>query len=214
MDAEFYELDGKRYGRITKALEACPSPDLIEWKIELIKKFSRELSREDASLSIEELLDKAIRKMNKIGDDAAEIGQNVDAYLKAKINGEELPKLKKFEDRSCVEAFEKWECDHPEVKLSVPPTVYDDELMIAGTPDFEDEDTVYDLKGANEIRRKNWLQTEFYARKRGKKFKAIIRVDRDLGIYEFKKFPISDDDWEMVKSVVNMYRYYKKGEIL
>jgi|GEM_PF-7128636 len=187
-DAAFYERDGLRYDRITRILDYFPHPALVDWKIDVGRKEARRISTV-----------------------ATKIGTNVDEVVKAEIEGSKPGKLKSEEAKNCYEAFRDWARSFS-LKLKSSQTVFDSNLMVAGTPDLEDEDTVIDVKCSSEIRDSYWLQTEFYGRQLGKKYKAILRLDKNLGMYEYKKMPLNDEHWEAVRAAIKLYRFYNKSE--
>lgn len=191
MDAEYYEKDGKQYDRITRILDYFATPGLVDWKLRVGK-----------------------REANRISKIALNIGTNVDEAIKADVLGQKIPKLKTQEAKNCWEAYLQWKQDYSPA-LAVADTVFDEGYQTAGTPDliYWDTDTLIDVKCATSIKENYWLQTEFYARQISPlKFKAILRLDKNLGQYEFKKVPLSDEHWEATVSAIKLYRFYNKPE--
>lgn len=198
-DFEFYERDGKRYDRITACLDYFASPELVNWKLRVGKREAGRISRE-----------------------ALKIGENVDLCIRVFLDGDgdNLPKLKTQEAKNCWEAFQSWlsvyapDVDHR--KLCTIGTVFSDELCVAGTPDLEwNVHTVIDIKCSNAIRPQYWLQTEFYGRQMPCcKNKAILRLDKNLGIFEFKMMSLSDEHWAATVGAIKLYRVLavKDGE--
>lgn len=188
MNFEFYEKDGRQYSRITSILDYFPAPELVDWKIDVGR-----------------------REARRISTIALKIGDNVDEAIKAEICKAKIPRLKSEEAKNCFEAYKQWQKDYQLGELTCGTTVFDDEWGVAGTPDFYDEDTVIDSKCSSEIRLQYWLQTEFYGRKLGKKYKAILRLDKNLAIYEYKKMPLNDFHWATVCGLITAYRFFNKS---
>lgn len=191
MNGQFYEFEGRRYDRITRILDYFSPPDLVDWKLRVGKK-----------------------EANRISRVALNIGTNVDEAIKADQTGQKLPKLKTQEAKNCWEAYLAWKRDYyPTVTIGSP--VFDDDLSTAGTPDLIswETETLIDVKCSASIREAYWLQTEFYARQIVPlQFKAILRLDKNLGQYEFKKMPLNDEHWAAVRGAIKLYRYYEKTE--
>lgn len=185
-NAEYYEKNGKRYDRITRILDYFPHPDLVDWKIDVGR-----------------------REARRVSTAATNIGDNVDEYVKQKLLGGKLPKLKTQEAKNCLEAFESWVAAYSPV-LKVGETVFDDALMVAGTPDLIWNDTLIDIKCSREIKHSYWLQTEFYARCLGVQYKAVLRLDKNLAMFEYKKMKLSDDDWAACRAAITLHRFYNK----
>lgn len=196
-DVPYYEREGKRYERITHVLDYFAPPELVDWKIRVGKREAGRISRE-----------------------AMKIGDNVDQCIRALIDGdgEHLPKLKTLEAQNCWEAFESWLQHYaPDIEhrqLATANTVFSEELCTAGTPDLEwNVCTVIDIKCSSAIRPSYWLQTEFYGRNMPcVKNKAILRLDKNLGIYEFQMMPLNEAHWEATKAAIKLFRYYKSIE--
>ena len=182
----YYEVEGKRFDRITAILDYFPDPDLVSWKVRVGGK-----------------------EASRIGTIAKNIGSNVDEVIKAEIDGLKSCKLKSNEAKNCHSAFNDWAKDYS-LMLRSCQTVYSNELMVAGTPDIEDSDTVIDIKCSSSIKDSYWLQTEFYGRLLNKQFKAILRLDKNLAIYEFKKMPLNDTHWAAVCGLITAYRFFNK----
>lgn len=193
MDDPYYFYNDQRYDRITRILDYFALPELVDWKLNVGRKESNRISRE-----------------------ALKIGSNVDEAIRAEVNKLKPVKLKTTESKSCWEAWEQWKKDYAVdiAKLRTVNTVYDHSLMVAGTPDLEwNNNTVIDIKCSSEIRPNYWLQTEFYGRCLGYEFglienKAILRLNKNLGTYEFRKMSLSDYHWEAVKSAIKLFRYH------
>lgn len=186
MNDEYYVKNGLSYDRITRVLDYFPTPQLVDWKIKVGK-----------------------REANRVSKVAMNIGTNVDEVIKTGKG-----KLKTAEAKTCYEAFQQWQKDYGFPTLKEGVTIFNDSLLVAGTPDLLDMDThtLIDIKCSSEIRDSYWLQTEFYARCTGSDYKAILRLDKNLGMYEYKKMPLSDEHWDACVGAIKLYRYYNKSE--
>lgn len=189
MDFDHYIKDGKKFDRITTILDYFTTPSLLAWKMRVGKKEAGRISRE-----------------------ALRIGTNVDEAIRAQVNGEKLPKLKTVEAENCYRAFEQWRADYNVATLITCGTMFNDELMVAGTPDllWHDTFTLIDVKCSSRISPQYWLQTEFYARSsHGSRSKAILRLDKNLGIYEFQSMSLNENHWAATVGAIKLYRHYK-----
>lgn len=191
MNYKNYEKDGEEFARITSVLSYFKSQDLVDW-----------------------ICAKGKAESNRVKKVAMGIGTNVDEAIKADILAEKAVKLKTQEAKTCFEAWKDWMRDHAPIhgtmKIGVP--LFDYELKVAGTPDILIYREVIDVKCSSEIRPEYWLQTEFYARQLGYSHKSILRLDKNLGIYEYKKMPVNDEHWEAVCGLIKAYRYFNKSD--
>lgn len=189
MDFPYYIKDSKKYERITHVLDYFSPPELVNWKIRVGRKEAGMISRA-----------------------ALRIGENVDDAIRCEVEGRKVSKLKTLEAQNCWEAFRQWKKDHNVKEIGTLNTVFNDELMVAGTPDlfWADTHVLIDVKCSSAIRPSYWLQTEFYSRNNtAVDAKAILRLDKNLGIYEYKEMSLSDEHWEAVRGAIKLYRYYK-----
>lgn len=191
MNYKTYEKDGKEYERITTILGYFKSPDLVDWTLKVGK-----------------------AEANRIKKSATSIGTNVDEAIKAYILGEKPVKLKTQESKTCWEAWLSWVRDYSPKSMKIGFPLFDNHYMVAGTPDIliETGEEVLDVKCSSEIRDEYWLQTEFYGRKLGYITKSILRLDKNLGIYEYKKMPLMEEHWEAVEGAIKLFRYYNKPD--
>ena len=86
---------------------------------------------------------------------------------------------------------------------------------MCGEPDILAEDEVLDVKCSSSIRPNYWIQTQWYAEHLGVKNRSILRLDKNLGVYEYERREISKADSEVFDALTVVYRYFKtfsKGE--
>lgn len=181
------------YTRVSAILDTYQPPELIEWKLKCGKKEAKRISTV-----------------------ATKIGTNVDAWIRADIEGKKYPKLNSIEAENCVKAYQKWKEDYQVdvTKLKSGERFFDKESMITGEPDILRPliENVTDVKCSSSIRKIYWVQTEIYARKLGYKTKAILRLDKNLGIYEYEVRDISDEDLYVFNALAVIYRYFKPSQ--
>jgi hypothetical protein len=170
--------------RVTEVLDYFATPGLVDWKVRVGK-----------------------REANRISKQAMNIGTNVDEWVKAKVLGNKLPKLKTMEAETCVVAYKRWEKDYsPDLKVAT--RLYSDPYGITGEPDLYWGDVVVDLKCSSGIRDSYWLQTAAYCKMAGKTDRAILRLDKTLGEYEYKVKEGWMFDWEVFQGLLNAYRFF------
>ena len=178
------------YDRLTRILDCYKPQGLIDWEIKVGKKEAR-----------------------RIKTVATKIGTNVDEYIKAEILGKRLPKLKSIEAETCVLAWNKWKADYgvDPKHLKVGQRIFCDITNVTGEPDIEVllNDEVLDIKCSTEIRPSYWIQTNWLANQLGRKWRSVLRLDKNLGIYEYERRPLSDDDTIVFHALTVIYRYFK-----
>lgn len=175
------------YTRLTEVLGYFKSEEYWEWVLKVGKKEAK-----------------------RIGTTAQKIGTNVDEAIKATILEKPAVKLKTKEAENCFKAYERWIYESMPVDLEVGTRLFDEESKVTGEPDLFTFDTLIDVKCSNQIRPEYWLQTEWYARMLKKPFKAILRLDKDLADYEFKKIPLNEKHWRSVQGLITTFEFYKQ----
>jgi len=181
------------YDRVSAILETYQPPQLIDWKIKCGK-----------------------REAKRISTIATKIGTNVDAWIRADITGEKYPKLNSIEAENCVRAYQKWKEDYQidVKKLKAGERFFNKDMMITGEPDilFPKTKTVIDIKCSGSIREMYWIQTEVYLANLKYEKKAILRLDKNLGVYEYEVRNYSDADWDVFNALAVVYRYFKPDQ--
>ncbi len=181
------------YTRVSAILETYQPPELIDWKLKCGKKEAKRISTV-----------------------ATKIGTNVDAWIRADIEGKKYPKLNTIEAENCVKAYQNWKEDYqvsPKF-LDSGTRLFNKETKICGEPDILDplSSCVIDIKCSSAIRQTYWLQTEWYGRELGYKKKAVLRLDKNLGIYEFELRDLSDLDKQVFDALVVVHNYFKPSQ--
>lgn len=152
---------------VTQVLDYLTEPELLNW-----------------------YLTKGKAACKKIGDEAKRIGSMVDMMVQHDIQskGYTLPN----EDTAvinCMAAWEKFKQDNPlfvkEVRFLQMELVDGD---LVGHPDILTDDMVVDIKTSRAIQPRYWTQTAQYARMAKKSKIAILRLDKESGLYEWKVF--------------------------
>ena len=206
MDDRHYKKEGIKYERVSNILSTYNDPKLEAWKINSAK--NAVLKYEDTLINRDTIL-KCFRSATEVGKHAMGIGTNVDDAIRGHYEGYAI-KLKTKEAENCFKAFLQWKQDYGVETAISGTTLYDDDSRIAGTPDLWLPDETLDIKCSSAIRDNYWLQTEWYARKKGHSFKSILRLDKSLGIYEYKKIPVSDYHLQVFEALITAFRYYNQ----
>jgi len=181
------------FDRVTNILNAFTEKKLANWKIS-----------------------KGEIESNRISKIAMNIGTNVDEFIRAEINGEKAVKLKTVEAENCVKAWEKWKVDYDidSSKLKTIERLFCKVTGVTGEPDiiipFQEE--VLDIKCSGGIRQKNWIQTNWYAEQLKLPMRSILRLDKNLAIYEYERRPVCQEDSDVFKALTVVYRYFKQFE--
>lgn len=181
------------YTRVSAILDTYQPPELIEWKLKCGKKEAKRISTV-----------------------ATKIGTNVDAWIRADIEGKKYPKLNSIEAENCVKAYQKWKEDYQidVSKLRSGTRLFNEETKICGEPDilFPDEKLVIDIKCSSAIRPTYYLQTEWYGRELGYSRKAILRLDKNLSMYDYEIRYLSNDDKQVFDALVVVHNYFKPSQ--
>lgn len=181
------------YTRVSAILDTYQPQQLIDWKIKTGKKEAK-----------------------RISTIATKIGTNVDEWIRSDISGTKYPKLNSTEAENCVKAYQKWKEDYQiDVKqLKAGTRLFNDKTKICGEPDILHHiiQTVIDIKCSGSIRETYWLQTEWYARNLHYGKKAILRLDKNLGIYEYEVRELSDIDNNAFNALAVVYRYFNTDQ--
>jgi hypothetical protein len=188
LDDKYYTRNGINYERVTTIINYFADPKLVAWKMKV-----------------------GAKEAKRISTIAMKRGTSVDDAIRLHVMEGKLPKFKTQEEENCFKAYLQWREDYNVKDISSAVTQYDDEAKIAGTPDLWLPDETCDIKCAGHIRDNYWLQTEWYARKKGHGFKSILRLDGSLGIYEYKKIPVSDYHLQVFNALITAYWFYNKS---
>jgi hypothetical protein len=185
VDDKYYMRDGQNYTRVTSILNYFADPKLVAWKLKV-----------------------GAKEAKRISTIAMKRGTLVDDAIRLHVMEGKIPKFKTQEESNCFKAYLQWREDYGIKDISSATTQYDDEAKIAGTPDLWLPDETCDIKCAGHIRDNYWLQTEWYARRKGHGFKSILRLDGNLSQYEYVRKPVSDYELQVFEALVTAYKYY------
>jgi len=185
VDDKYYVKDGKNYTRVTSILGYFKNPSLVKWYLKV-----------------------GAKEAKRISTIAMKRGTSVDDAIRLHVEEGKVPKFKTEEEKNCFNAYLQWREDYSVKDIHSATTQFDDEALIAGTPDLWLPDETVDIKCASSIRKNYWLQTEWYARKKGHNFKSILRLDSNLGCYEYVRKPVSDYEFQIFEALVSVYRFY------
>lgn len=187
-----YEILGKLYNRITRILDHFQDPELVKWKLKV-----------------------GVDEAKRIGKEATGIGSRVDELIKRDFETKKY-KFKPsdpIEVRNCMEAWELFKIEHPEVKIwAVDILVRSELISCAGTLDVEAEDEILDIKCAAKISWKYWIQVAMYnfMHPNKKRFLSILRLHKFLAMYEYQRIPY---DTKLVRVFIGLLRAYKMANI-
>ena len=176
-------------------------------------------------LSVTEVLDAFIPKglldwylrtgkaeAKKISTIAMKIGTRVDELIQDDVlkGSYKLSAKDPIEVKNCMDAWVKFKSDYsPNIK-AVQIEVKDDIHKLIGHIDLIMDNMVVDIKCASSIKANYWLQVAKYSQMYGADFKevAIIRLDKNLGTYEFVKCSRLHRLVEVYDGLLSAYRYY------
>lgn len=134
-----------------------------------------------------------------------------------------------FEVKSAMQAWDFFKRDYDPIVLDMEHREYDGDLGVTGQWDMfcvidraldgrKVGNTLLDLKSTGAIRMKNWVQAGMYARMKqnrdGVKIDslAILRLDRNLGEYQFEVRPFEQYYVDLFYNHLNLFRYYNQEE--
>ena len=195
MDAEFYEKDGLRYDRVTKIIDFFQPPELVEWKVKT-----------------------GLKEAGRISRRALKTGSRVDELISANPYEPAIAKKDSPETASCIEAWDSFVTDHQPKNLIWHETLFSGELEIAGTYDFVWGDYLIDIKTSRKIKPSHFFQLGAYALMKPEiKEVAILRLDKNLGIYELvnsKQLGLSLENCKTgFLHLLGAYRFYQEADL-
>ena len=148
-----------------------------------------------------------MKEWKRSGTVAMKFGTEVDEWIKAHVTGGKLPKIKSDEVQNCVNAYLLWEKEYG-YKVEVGKRVFNETQKVTGEPDLLTSSTVIDVKCSIVIRPQYWMQTEWYGRQTGKVCKAILRLDKHLGVYEYQEKNLDLSCYDAVNGLIEAYKWF------
>ncbi len=186
-----YIKEGVEYLRVNEVLSIYTAPQLTDWIYKVRK-----------------------TEANKVKKAALKVGTKVHKAIENDWKGEGSD-TSDFEADSCMEGYRKWQKDYnyPNI-ISMEQTSFCEERKVAGTYDIELIDTLVDVKTSNQISINYWVQNAIYNRisKLNKKYIAILRLDKNMGIYEYEVREMDEALVEVFDAHLELYNYYKEGK--
>lgn len=183
-----YNIDGKKYNRVTSVLDYFLPKPLLEWAL---KEGRKEYKNKTKT--------------------AKSIGKRVDKIATAIVNKQHWKVTDKDHPavRNCVRGFQNWLNEEKPDILDTQVTCYDEKLGIAGTRDLRTYDTIIDIKCANRISLSYWLQLAAYVKlsKLPITHIAVLRLDKLTGDNQYKRIPYDEILWLMFLNLLSYYRY-------
>jgi len=178
------------YVRVTEVLDFFPLPELVDWKLKVGKKTAGLISRA-----------------------AMKHGSEVDSIIKGTIKESKTPKP---EVKSALVAFNKWKADFGvTTDLIFPERRYDEVMKVTGEPDCLWGNYLIDFKCATSIKPNYWVQLAVYNSmlEEPKPKLAVLRLDKNLGVYQFRTHEqegVNPDQCRSVfRGLLAAYRYYR-----
>jgi len=183
----YYEIEGKRYERVTTVLGYFMAPSLVDWKLRVGKS-----------------------EANRIMKEAQKVGTTVHKIAETG----KVPKVMSVEVENCVRAYQQWEKETQPNILMRETTVHDSTLGVAGTFDLfikhNGASVLVDIKTSKEIKLDHWLQLAAYASMMLDNVDtiAVLRLDKNMAFYEFIEKPVYQKEYNVFMDLLNVYRYY------
>lgn len=169
MDADFYEIDGRKYTRVTRILETVRNPGLEQWR--------GRVGNTEAN-----------RKAKEANATGTAVHEAIERALKTGFL-EPVKDSAEPEYKNCIRAFKEWQGTRQVVPLHLEKRVWS-RHGFAGTVDLIEEGIITDWKTSGRISDSYWLQLNAYAdlvreclNLDIKKIR-VVRLDKNLGTFE------------------------------
>lgn len=152
------------------------------------------------------------KEAKRVSTVALKVGTRVDQMIQDSLSNKTV-KYKptdSIEVKNCYQAWLEFKRDYsPDVIAFQEEILYPDQDLV-GHLDLRTSDMVIDVKCASSIKKSYWLQVSKYSR--GFLMPAILRLDKNLGVYEFKTAEQAKVDVnEAIKvfdGLLEAYRFY------
>ena len=188
------KLDG--FVSVTEILSYFEEPELVQWKLKTGLKESNRISRMTA----------------KTGSRVHEL-----IYSNWQKGDYKLLKADNSEVRSCMEAWDRFKLDYAPNILKAEFEVRHEGMKIIGHADMlatcNKETTLIDIKTAGSIKPKHWVQLAGYWSLLGDlsvDSVAILRLDRNIGVYEFE---VRKPQPELFWALAQVYDFYTERNV-
>lgn len=182
----------KGWVSVTQVLGYFQEPKLVDWKVKT-----------------------GAKEAKRISTVAMKIGNRVDELVKLDLEGGKIKLSSKdpVEVKSCLEAFGKWKADYEPKLVKAGEVLRNESLMLQGEYDLLLEpSTIIDIKCSSSIKPSYWLQTAMYAFMLGGCDKiGVLRLDKNLGIYEYQTRDYDPNLVEVFLGLLNTYRFFTVG---
>lgn len=177
-----------RIVRVTAVLDYFQPPQLVDWKLRVGKAEAGRISRS-----------------------AMKVGSRVDELIKT---GADTTKKDSPEVKSALNAYLKWAVTY-NGPIVVPQKRVEKEIegiTLSGEPDIIALDTLIDLKCANRISDKYWLQLAAYAYLTDWTGPVgILRLDKTTESFQYVTKTLSVE-WSVYLGLLKAYVYYTSGD--
>lgn len=176
---------------VTQVLDAFIPKGLLDWYLKTGKKEAK-----------------------RIGTIAMKIGSRVDELIQQDIKdgSYKLNSKDSIEVKNCMEAWRQFKADYePEIN-AVQLEVKSEQQKLVGHIDLIIKNRIIDVKCASSIKPNYWLQVCKYARMHALNYSGILRLDKNLGTYQFMTHEQADIDFNQCVKVfdglLEAYRFY------
>lgn len=173
---------------ISEVLGYFQEPTLVDWKVRT-----------------------GAKEAKRISTVATKIGTRVHELIEQEFLGKQVKFTSKDPEdvKNCIEGYNKWKEDFGFVIEDMEQQVVDNDALVVGHYDIFGEKTLVDIKTSSRVNLKMWLQVNKYAQMRGGcDYVAILRLDKNLGIYQFEKRAVDQKCVELFDSLLKLYRYF------
>jgi len=185
----------QKFDWVTSVLAAWIEPELLEWKLRV-----------------------GLGAANRISKKAIKTGSRVDELIGIDIDKDKynIRKADNAEVRSCMAGWELFKEREAQTVVSHHIKIRHAESLTSGEYDLEFPEIMTDIKAANRISKKYWIQTAWYNYMSGlnKPYLGILRLDPFWKTYEFVKKPMNHGYLRVFEGMLHAYRYFSYKEEL
>lgn len=194
MEGKSYLQGGISYDRVTSILDWVGSDSLARWR--------GAVGNKEANL-----IQKAARKR----------GTEVHAIIEKLLKGKKVEEPEEFQVAQAIKAWREWYGRQTITPAIIEQTLYDENHLIAGTPDFFTTTELFDWKIAKRFSWKNIWQANAYLHLIRMNYPElqvsayrIVRLDPDIGEFEELKGEYDEACVGAFHGLAASYQYWMK----